>query len=77
MSNTIRVPCSLMKGLNHQFAIGNGIIMPAHPAQDFHHFTPTPEDILPAAEPDKGQEYFFNFGYQGEINTPKKTRVTS
>ena len=46
--------------------------MPAHPAQDFRHFTPTPEDILPSAEPDKGQEHFFNFGYQGEINTPKK-----
>lgn len=47
--------------------------MPAHPAQDFCLLTPTPEDILPSAEPDKGQEYFFNFGYQGEINTPKKT----
>ena len=41
-----------------------------HPAQDFRLLTPTPEDILPAAEPDKGQEYFFNFGYQGETDLP-------
>ena len=41
-----------------------------HPAQDFRLLTPPPEDILPAAEPDEGQEYFFNFGYQGETDLP-------
>ena len=41
-------------------------IMCYHPAQNFRLLNPTPEDILPSAEPDKGQEYFFNFGYEGE-----------
>ena len=37
-----------------------------HPAQDFRLLRPSPTDILPDAEPDEGQEYFFNFGYEGE-----------
>ena len=41
-----------------------------HPAQDFRLLNPSPSDILPDAEPDKGQEYFFNFGYKGEAELP-------
>ena len=37
-----------------------------HPAQDFRLLNPSPADILPDAEPDEGQEYFFNFGYEGK-----------
>ena len=37
-----------------------------HPAQDFRLLNPTSADELPSSEPDEGQEYFFNFGYQGE-----------
>ena len=37
-----------------------------HPAQDFRLLNPSPTDILPDAEPDEGQEYFFNFGYEGK-----------
>ena len=41
-----------------------------HPAQNFRLLNPSPNDILPAAEPDEGQEYFYNFGYQGELDLP-------
>ena len=37
-----------------------------HPAQNFRLLNPSPSYILPDAEPDEGQEYFFNFGYEGE-----------
>ena len=29
---------------------------------------PTPENVIPAAVPDSGQEYFFNFGFDGPNN---------
>ena len=41
-----------------------------HPAQNFRLLNPTPDDVLPDAEPDEGQEYFFNFGYHGETDLP-------
>ena len=41
-----------------------------HPAQNFRPLNPTPADILPNAEPDKGQEHFFNFGYEGKTDLP-------
>jgi len=31
---------------------------------------PTPESELPAAVPDRGQEYFFNFGFDRPNNEP-------
>ena len=41
-----------------------------HPAQDFRLRYPTPLSELPSNEPDEGQEYFFNFGYQGTLDLP-------
>ena len=41
-----------------------------HPAQDFRLLRPSSDEILPDPEPDEGQEYFFNFGYAGELDLP-------
>ena len=41
-----------------------------HPAQDFRLRDPTPLSDLPSNEPDEGQEYFLNFGYQGTLDLP-------